>query len=104
MGYSTHIGFRAGTGASFSYYSIADEHVLDIRIHPFAFMDTTARFDMALDVAQSFSRLDEISARLKAANSTLITIFHNFSLGTDKGWAGWRTGYDHLLRKVAKPQ
>ena len=100
MGYSTHIGFRAGTGAPFPFYSIPQEHTIDIIIHPFAFMDTTARYDMGMDVKESFTRLEGMAEKLRAANSTLITILHNFSLGKDKGWEGWRKSYEAFLQKM----
>jgi hypothetical protein len=100
MGYSTHFGFRAGTSASFLWYDLQEERVTSLRIHPFAFMDTTARYDLGLSAEDSFQRLRQITVKLQACGGRLVTIFHNFSLGTDPGWAGWRKEYERFLRDI----
>lgn len=101
MGYGTHIGFRAGTGASFPWYDLLKETVAPIRIHPFCFMDTTAHFDMQLGVDEAFHKLKKMTAALKENNSTLVPIFHNFSLGTDPQWTGWSEAYGKFLSETA---
>ena len=102
MGYGTHIGFRAGTGASFPWYDLEKDAVAPIRTHPFCFMDSTAHFDMHMDVHEAFSRLNKIADKLKETGSTLIPVFHNFSLGTDPQWQGWHTAYEQFLSEMAK--
>lgn len=99
MGYATHIGFRAGTGQSFPWYDLENESVSPLRIHPFCFMDTTAHFEMALDVSTAFIRLRNMAQLLRESNSRLITVFHNFSLGTDKEWNGWNEAYSLFLNE-----
>ena len=100
MGYGTHLGFRAGTGSSFLWYDIRKEMVSDIRIYPFSFMDTTAHYDQSLSVTQAFVELNKIAAILKDTGSTLTTVFHNFSLGTDQEWHGWSGAYKEFLTKM----
>jgi hypothetical protein len=104
MGYSTTFGFRAGTGVSFLWYDLENEQQTGLRVHPFAFMDTTGHYDLGLSAKKSFERLRKMSEQLIALNSKLVTIMHNFSLGTDLEWMGWREGYEEFLgdlRKVA---
>jgi hypothetical protein len=101
MGYGTHIGFRAGTGASFPWYDLQQETVAPIRIHPFCFMDTTAHFDMQLGVEEAFSRLNKMAIALRNNNSALIPVFHNFSLGTDAQWSGWNEAYGKFLAAMS---
>jgi hypothetical protein len=100
MGYSTHFGFRAGTGASFLWYDLKEERATSLRIYPFAFMDTTARYDLGLSVEDSFRRLREMAVKLQACGGILVTIMHNFSLATDPEWSGWRTEYERFLRDI----
>ncbi len=100
MGYATHIGFRAGTGRSFLWFDLMAENISPLRIHPFCFMDTTARFDMGLDAVTAKVRLEKMKELLKNTNSTLITVFHNFSLGTDAGWAGWKNTYKQFISGI----
>lgn len=97
MGYGTALGFRAGTGQSFSWYDLEKEEVTPLRIHPFCFMDTTAHYDLGLDRASAFSRLRQMKDRLEACGSVLTTVFHNFSLGTEPEWGGWRESYEQFI-------
>lgn len=99
MGYGTHIGFRAGTGSSFFWYDIENEKQTDLKIHPFCFMDSTAHYDMKLSASEAFARLEKMELFLHGTNSRLITVFHNFSLGTDKEWSGWRELYAQYLQR-----
>ena len=100
MGYSTHFGFRAGTGHSFSWYDLPVEQTRALRVVPFAFMDTTARFDQELSPDEALKELLEIAENARRVNGKLTTIFHNFSLGGDVGWKGWREMYEEFLRQV----
>ncbi|WP_276132916.1 polysaccharide deacetylase family protein [Polluticoccus soli] len=100
MGYGTHLGFRAGTGQSFFWFDIQSDKQSPLRVHPFCFMDTTAHFDHGLTVDAAFEKLYEMAQRLKACNSQLTTIFHNFSLGTDKQWSGWKEAYSAFVQKI----
>lgn len=101
MGYGSHLGFRAGTGSSFLWYDIEHEAVTALRIHPFCFMDSTAHYEARLSVAEAFEALDSMGRILKRTGSTLITVFHNFSLGTDDEWRGWRSAYELFMRQHA---
>ncbi len=97
MGYGTHLGFRAGTGAPFFWYDLEKEAVQPIRVHPFCFMDTTALYEQGSDALKAFSDLDQMTAILKETGSCLTTVFHNFSLGTDPVWTGWRGLYEAFM-------
>jgi len=99
MGYGTHLGFRAGTGNSFLWYDIEQETITSLRIHPFCFMDTTAHYENKLSVSEAFAKLNEMSRRLEQTGSTLITVFHNFSLGTANEWKGWRQAYENFMHE-----
>jgi hypothetical protein len=105
MGYGAHLGFRAGTGSSFLWYDLEQETIAKLRVYPFCFMDTTAHFELKLSVSQAFKRLEEMSKILEQTGSMLITIFHNFSLGTSSQWRGWRQAYEHFLEEktIAAP-
>ncbi len=98
MGYATHLGFRAGTGRSFLWYNLEEEKVTGLRIYPFCFMDTAARFECKLEAGEAFERLEKMKNYLHHTGSTLITVFHNFSLGTDNGWKGWKELYEDFIR------
>ena len=100
MGYATHPGFRAGTAQSFYWYDLSRNKEGLLEVFPFCFMDTMAHYFLQLDVDKAFSLLREMTQRLKACNSILITVFHNFSLGTDKEWAGWYEAYERFVQEI----
>jgi hypothetical protein len=104
MGYGSKLGFRAGTGSSFLWYDLMKEQVTSLRVHPFCFMDTTALYDNHMDAGGAFAELATMADALKKANSTLNTIFHNFSLGTAAEWEGWKNGYEKFLAQMQKLQ
>jgi hypothetical protein len=98
MGYGSRSGFRAGTGRSFLWYDLTTESTTPLRVHPFCFMDSTAHFEEGLSPDEAFTKLDQMRARLMLTHSSLVTVFHNFSLGSDKGWDGWAERYEQFLK------
>ena len=67
-------------------------------------MDTTAHFEAKLTPAAALERLHAMTRILQQTGSTLITVFHNFSLGTDDQWKGWRNGYEQFIAEVTHQQ
>lgn len=102
MGYGTKLGFRAGTGRSFLWYDLENEKLTGLRVYPFCFMDSTAHYENSLHANFAFDTLRQMAERLKNTSSLLITVFHNFSLGTDKEWSGWATQYERFLADMAE--
>ena len=102
MGYSTHFGFRAGTSAAFRWYDLSNEGASELRVHPFAFMDTTAHYDLGLSPEAAFDCLRRMRLQVEAVHGRLITIMHNFSVGTEPEWKGWRTAYERFLGEVCQ--
>lgn len=100
MGYGTHLGFRAGTGSSFPWYDLKNEKTTALRVYPFCFMDTTAHFDEGLSVTEAFDALRKMHGYLQNAGGLLITIFHNFSLGTEAQWKGWAEAYRSFISEM----
>ena len=100
MGYATHLGFRAGTSHSFVWYDLLREKTTELNVTPFCFMDATAHYELKLSADEAFSRLHAMQQLLQKINGTLITVFHNFSLGTDKEWEGWQEKYASFLHSI----
>lgn len=93
MGYGTHLGFRAGTSQPFPWYDLEQEQATELMVVPFCFMDATAHYELGLTAEAAFERLHAMAGILQKVNGTLVTVFHNFSLGTDPEWPGWREQY-----------
>ncbi len=93
MGHANHIGFRAGTSRSFLWYDLDAEKTTELRIFPFCFMDTTARFYHQWSAPIAFEALENLARKVHATQGLLLPIFHNNSLGDDSGWKGWPEAY-----------
>jgi hypothetical protein len=100
MGYGSRLGFRAGTGRSFCWYDLAAEQATALRVHPFCFMDSTARFEEGLTAETAFQNLEDMKHILQKTGSRLITVFHNFSLGRDGAWKDWRAYYQAFTERL----
>lgn len=97
MGYGAVLGFRAATGRSFFWFDILQNETTSLCIHPFCFMDSTAHFENKLSANEAFAQLNAMNKILKKTQSQLITIMHNFSLGTDTQWKGWSDVYRDFI-------
>jgi hypothetical protein len=99
MGYGTHLGFRAGTSRPFFWYDLQADQQTELQVFPFCFMDTTAHFEMKLSTKEAFDKLYYFKDTLQKNNGLMLTVFHNFSLGTDKEWEGWAEAYADFIKK-----
>jgi hypothetical protein len=99
MGYGAHFGFRAGTANSFCWYDLQKERVTKLKVHPFCFMDATSRYYPGMGATTAFALLREMQVLVERHHGTLITVCHNFTLGTDRGWPGWADAYADWLRE-----
>ncbi len=97
MGFPDAVGFRAGTSHSFFWYDTECEEQTGLRVHPFAFMDTTARDYLGWNAGEAGDFLAKLILELKPLGGRLTTIFHNFSLGSAGDWPGWREVYTGFM-------
>lgn len=97
MGYSSQVGFRAGTCTPFFWYDLQLEKQTHLKIHPFAVMDVTLQQYLKLSPQQAMAKIDELIASVKLVNGTFSSLWHNESLSEALPWKGWRAVYEHLL-------
>ncbi len=100
MGYGSALGFRAGTGRDFFWFDLKEEKTTNLKVHPFCFMDSTAFYEEKLGAEDAFQHLRQMQSILQSCESQLITVFHNFSLGTDPLWNGWSAEYHKFLQGI----
>ena len=100
MGYGSINGFRASVASSFLWYDLTEEKITSLRVHPFCFMDANCFYEQKLSPEQSYDELLHYYSICKQVNGTLITIFHNNFLGTDKAFAGWRELYTRFISQL----
>jgi hypothetical protein len=100
MGYGSINGFRASVANSFYWYDLAAEKITTLRMHPFCFMDANCYYEQKLSVTASTEELNHYYKSCKEIDGTLITIFHNNILGTDKSFVGWSKLYENFISQV----
>ncbi|MGD1947489.1 MAG: polysaccharide deacetylase family protein [Croceivirga sp.] len=96
LGYTHHLGFRAGTSVPFPFYDIPLEIQQPIKIHPFAISDYALKKYRAKD--EVFSKLDAIYNTIKRTRGHLVMVFSNELLGT-KHKINWLELYELLLKR-----
>jgi len=99
MGYGSINGFRASTSRSFNWFDVEKNEVSHLRLHPFCFMECNSFFEQKYTAEKASEELLHYVKVIKEVNGNLITIWHNFSLGTDPLWKGWKEMYVDFLQK-----
>lgn len=99
MGYGSINGFRASTSRSFNWFDLEKNEVSLLRLHPFCFMECNSFFEQKYTAEKASEELLHYVKVIKEVNGNLITIWHNFSLGTDPLWKGWKEMYVDFLQK-----
>ncbi len=96
MGYTHHLGFRAGTCTPFQFYDIPLEVQQPIKIHPFACCDYALQhFKKEEEV---FAKLDVIYRQVRQLKGDMVVVFSNELLG-EKHRIDWIGLYRSLLKR-----
>nr|AIA17820.1 Unknown Function [uncultured bacterium] len=100
MGYGSINGFRASISTAFYWYDLENEAQTTLLLHPFCFMDANAFFEQHLSIEAAFDELMHYYKVVKQSSGTLISIWHNQFLGTDRMFNGWRDLYARFIKAV----
>ncbi|WP_298484231.1 polysaccharide deacetylase family protein [uncultured Maribacter sp.] len=95
MGYTSEIGFRAGTCTPFYFYDIPLEIQQPIKIHPFAVHDYALTKEKS--VKDILSKVAVIKSRVKEVNGSFNAIFSNELLGGDSK-INWLKIYTEIIK------
>jgi hypothetical protein len=102
LGYSTHMGFRAGIAAPFYFFDLEKEEETELEIYPFCIMDITALHYEQLSPAQAILRHEDLLKKVKSVGGSFVSLWHNESLSENGRWNGWRKVYEALFRSASK--
>jgi hypothetical protein len=100
MGYGTINGFRASACSSFAWYDLEEEKATPLLLYPFCFMDANSLFEQQLKPGQAYNELMLYYDQVKRLNGIFISVWHNFILGTDKQYAGWRQMFELFMKET----
>jgi len=102
MGYASHYGFRASTCTPFYFYDLDFEIQTPLKVFPFAAMDATLNDYLNFTPKKAFNTIMKLAKEVRKVDGTLITIFHNESVGGSGRWRGWGRVYESLLIELSK--
>lgn len=95
MGYTNHIGFRAGTCTPFFFYDLDYETQTPLKIHTYHLMDyALLRHKSLLDKKKT---LLEIINQVKAVNGEFVPVFHNYTFSDVERWKGFKELFNIIL-------
>jgi len=100
MGYATINGFRASVASPYYWYDLLREEKTNLLIHPFCFMDANAYYKQQLSPSQALDEIRSFYHIIKKINGTMITIWHNSFLGSDKKFRGWKEVYESFIKGI----
>jgi hypothetical protein len=100
MGYGSINGFRASVASSFYWYDLEKEQQTNLLLHPFCFMEANSFYEQKFSTQQTVEELQQFVEIVKSVNGTLITIWHNSFLGTDKRFEGWKEMYEEFIESI----
>lgn len=98
MGYSTHLGFRAGIAAPFYFFDLSKNMVTLLRLYPFCVMDITPLHYLKLTPLEGIEKVKKLNQTLKSCGGMMISLWHNESLSENDRWKGWRILYEEMLK------
>jgi hypothetical protein len=104
LGYTTNLGFRAGTCTPFPFYNLQLEQKTSLKLHPFALMDANFQYYMDISPGQVFEKAKPVIDWVKKVNGSLYTLWHNNSFSEVFEWQGWRKPYEEIVEYAINPE
>jgi len=97
MGYPTINGFRASYVKPYHWFSMKENKVTELVVHPFCYMDATAIFRERIAVDKASADLQYYLDTVKKVGGEFITIFHNNFLTDQADFKEWKDLYAIFL-------
>ena len=84
MGYASALGFRASICSPYNAFDLVHNKELPVRIHPFAFMDSTLSDYMKVLPQDYIKFVRPLISSVRQVGGELIGIWHNYALSNEK--------------------
>jgi len=102
MGYSTHLGFRAGIAAPFYWFDLESNKLTKLKLVPFCAMDITPLHYRNESPDKAIETLRNLMEKVKDVGGLFVSLWHNESFSETERWRGWRAVYESLIAKASK--
>ncbi len=102
MGYGSINGFRASVATPFYWYDLASETQTGLMLFPFCYMEANSFYEQKYSPDKALQEMRDYRKTVKSVGGTMITIWHNHFLGTEKMFDGWRKAYEQFISETAE--
>ena len=100
MGYGCINGFRASTSFAFRWFDVSKNKTTALMLFPFCYMECNSFYEQHFSAKQALEEMLYYLKITKKVHGRMISIWHNFSLGTDTIWHGWKEVYEDFLKEM----
>jgi len=100
FGYATRVGFRAATCTPFYFFNLLKNERTNVKIYPFAFMDTTLAHYNRLSARESLVKILQIMKWVKEVEGPFISLWHNSSFTETGVWKGWKDVFETVAKEA----
>ena len=100
MGYSTHLGFRAGIAAPFYWFDLETNEQTELRLMPFCAMDITPLHYRGESPSEATETIHELMLKVHEVGGLFVSLWHNESFSETERWIGWSSVYEDILAKA----
>ncbi|UAY51867.1 polysaccharide deacetylase family protein [Ferruginibacter albus] len=97
MAYATVNGFRASIANSFYWYDLKNEKQTALRVHPFCYMEANSLFEQKVSAEEAFTEMVYYANICKQVGGTMVTLWHNHMISSEKTYKGWAEAYEKFL-------
>lgn len=101
MGYGSVNGFRASTSFTHQWFDLEKNEITSLKLFSFCYMECNSFFEQKLNADQAYDEMKHYANVVRSVGGNLITIWHNFSLGSDPMWKGWKEKYHEFVKALA---
>jgi hypothetical protein len=101
MGYASRNGFRAGISTPFYYFNLRKNEVTDLKIYPFAFMDSTFAHYQKTDPETALNEIRMLMRYVNETGGTFYGLWHNSSFTEQKEWKGYTYVFETVAAEAA---
>ena len=100
LGWAHDVGFRAGTSRDFMAFDVVDNKVIPLELQPMVAMDEAMRGKLGWSAPQAEQQLTDLLEIVATVGGGWRMCWHNTSVSDTEAWAGWKSTYVGIARKV----
>ena len=101
MGYATRTGFRAATCTPFYFFNLLKNERTDLKLFPFAFMDTTLARYNKVSAKEALEKILRMMKWTKEVGGPFIGIWHSSTFSEEGIWKEWRNVFETVAMEAA---